>query len=153
MKLPPLLSSLTTKEGDKFLTNGFNGHTGFIDRWWMMLAKDGGGSMFSEDLTEARIVGNEPVEQAILFFHNMAPSGAMNSPVNPSPSWFGQDFMDGRLGMVYTGYWMHGSMVGVTDNEPFVEAMEAGKIKMYPNFTWNGERNNRCITAAGAIAL
>ena len=145
-----LARSITMKDGEQYSITGFNGHTGFIERFWMTLAQMAGGSMYSNDFTQANIVGNEAVESAIAWFHDLAADGAMNSPINPSPAWFGQDFSDGRLGIAYTGYWFHGNVIADA-NEEFQQHVADGKIKMYPHMTWNGTRMHPCVTAAGAI--
>ena len=142
--------ALTVQEGDQYTITGINGHTGFIERFWMVLTQMGGGSIYSDDFTKATIVGNEAAEAAIAWFHDLAVDGAMNSPINPSPAWFGQDFAEGRLGMVYTGYWYHGNALADA-NEAFQANLAEGRIKMYPHMTWNGRRMHPCITAAGAI--
>lgn len=140
----------TTRDGNQYVTTGFNGHTGFIDRYWMSMIKSAGGSLFRDDFSGIELEGNAAALDAINFFHGMAEQGAMNSALNPSPAWFGPDFVAGRLAMVYTGYWFHGFAVGDPD-ETFQQAVADGKIHMYPCFTWKGERHNRCITATGAI--
>ncbi|HRJ40576.1 MAG TPA: hypothetical protein PL105_01780, partial [Caldilineaceae bacterium] len=146
-----LLRAVTTKEGDQTVTMGFDTATGFIDRFWMTMAKNVGSSLYSEDFESINVVGNEAVTDAIAYFFNMAKEGVMTSPLNPSPAWFGPDFVAGRLAVVWTGYWFHGFVVGDPD-EAFKAAAAEGKIKMYPNFTWKGVRNNPCVTATGAIA-
>ena len=124
---------------------------GFIDRFWMSLAKSAGGSLYTEDFTAIQVVDNEPVVNAIKYFFDMAKDGVMSSPLNPSPAgWFGPDFTGGRLGIVWTGYWFHGFCVA-DPGEEFQQAVADGKVKMYPNFSWYGKRSNPCITAAGAI--
>ena len=65
----------------------------------------------------------------------------MNSPLNPSVSWFGPDYANGQLAMVYTGYWFSGQLRGMATNpeEPVIgESMEAGHYQMHPMFTWKG---------------
>ncbi len=143
--------SITTKEGDKTATFGFDTAMGFIDRFWMTMAAAAGGSLYTDDFTSIQVVGNEPVINAIKFFFDMANDGVSTSPLNPSPAWFGPDFSAGRLGIVWTGYWFHGFVVA-EPGEEFQQAVADGKIKMYPNFTWYGTRTNPCITATGAIA-
>lgn len=146
-----LAGALTTKNGDQFETTGYDTVGGFIDRIWMTMVKASGSSIFSEDFTQTNIANNDAAVEAIRFFHDMAAEGAMSSPVNPSPAWFGPDFAAGRLALLSTGYWFHGFAVA-DPTEEFQAAIADGKIKMYPNFTWGGEHHNRCITAAGAVA-
>jgi multiple sugar transport system substrate-binding protein len=149
-QLGELARAVTTTEGDRTLITGFNGHTGFIDRWWMLMAQSAGGSMYSDDFQGVNIRGNDAVTEAIQFIYDLQADGAMNSPLNPSPEWFGPDFVAGRLSMVWTGYWFHGNLVA-DPNEEFQAAVADGKVKLHPNFTWKGTRSNPCITAAGAI--
>jgi len=150
-----LAAAVTKKEGDKTVITGFNTHTGFIDRWWMSLAQTAGGSMFSDDFKSASVVGNAPVADAIKFFYDMMANGSMNSPLNPSVSWFAPDFVNGQLAMVYTGYWFSGQVKSLaTAADATQEAKDAfagNKIKMYPMFSWAVKRNDPCVTAAGTI--
>lgn len=143
--------SLTVREGKQTKIFGYDTAAGFIDRFWMSMAKAAGGSLYSDDFTAIKVVGNEPVESAIKFYFDLAKDGVMSSPLNPSPAgWFGPDFTGGRLGIVHTGYWFHGFVISDPGQE-FQQAVAAGKVKMYPNFSWHGKRSNPCITAAGAI--
>lgn len=146
-----IAQSITVTEGNQTKTFGFDTAAGFIDRFWMSLAKSAGGSLYSDDFTAIQVVDNEPVVNAIKYFFDMAKAGVMTSPLNPSPAgWFGPDFTGGRLGIVWTGYWFHGFCVA-DPGEEFQQAVADGKVKMYPNFSWHGKRSNPCITAAGAI--
>lgn len=143
--------AITVREGNQTRTFGFDTATGFIDRFWMSMAKAAGGSLYTEDFTAIQVVDNEPVVNAIKFYFDLANKGVMPSPLNPSPSeWFGPDFTGGRLGIVRTGYWFHGFIVA-DPGEEFQQSVADGKIKMYPSFSWYGTRSNPCITAAGAI--
>jgi multiple sugar transport system substrate-binding protein len=145
-----LARAITTRTGDQVQTIGFDTAGGFIDRYWMMLAENVGGKLYTDDFSAAEVVGNEPIVEAIKFFYDMAKDGAMTSPLNPSPNWFGPDFAASRLGIVWTGYWFHGFVVS-DPTEDFQQGVAEGKVKMYPNFTWNGVRRNQCVTATGAI--
>ncbi|RIK56045.1 MAG: hypothetical protein DCC57_04030 [Chloroflexi bacterium] len=145
-----LARAITTRTGDQVQTIGFDTATGFIDRYWMMLAKSAGGQLYTDDFSAIQVAGNEPIVEAIKFFYDLAADGAMTSPLAPSPAWFGPDFAAGRLGMVWTGYWFHGFVVS-DPTEEFQQGVEEGKVKMYPCFTWHGERRNQCVTATGAI--
>ncbi|MCX6049283.1 MAG: extracellular solute-binding protein [Chloroflexi bacterium] len=143
--------SVTVREGNQTKTFGFDTAAGFIDRFWMSMAKAAGGSLYTDDFTAIKVVGNEPVVNAIKFYFDLAKDGVMTSPLNPSPAgWFGPDFTGGRLGIVSTGYWFHGFVISDPGPE-FQQAVAAGKVKMYPDFTWYGKRSNPCITAAGAV--
>ena len=139
---------VTQKEVDRTLV------TGFIDRFWMQLALIDGGSLFADDFSRANVVGNDAVVDAISWFRDMMAKGSMNSPLNPSVSWFGPDYANGQLAMVYTGYWFSGQLRGTAINpeeQVIGESMEAGHYQMRPMFTWKGVRKNLCVTAAGAI--
>lgn len=142
--------AVTVKDGETYTITGFNGHTGFIDRWWQYLTKAGGSSFWSDDFTKTNLVGNDAAVAPVAFFNDLATAGAMNSPINPSANWFGPDFVEGRSAITYTGYWFFGNLVN-DPNEEFQALLEEGKVKAYPGMTWEGTRSNPCITAAGAI--
>jgi multiple sugar transport system substrate-binding protein len=146
-----IAQSVTVREGSQTKTFGFDTATGFIDRFWMVMAKAAGGSLYNEDFTAIQVVDNEPAVNAIKYYFDLANAGVMPSALNPSPAgWFGPDFTAGRLAIVRTGYWFHGFCVA-DPGEEFQKALADGKIKMYPSFSWYGTRVNPCITAAGAI--
>ncbi len=148
--LADVARSVVVKDGDLNAITGFDGYTGFLDRWWMHLVNASDSSLFADDFKSANIAGNDAALEAISFFHDMAVDGAMTSPLNPSANWFGPDFVEGRTAMLYTGYWFHGNILG-DPNEEFQANLADGKIKMYPSFTWNGTRSNPCVTAVGAV--
>lgn len=55
----------------------------------MSMAKAAGGSLYTDDFTAIKVVGNEPVVNAIKFYFDLAKDGVMSSPLNPSPAgWF-----------------------------------------------------------------
>ena len=146
-----IAQSVTVREGNQTKTFGFDTAAGFIDRFWMVMAKAAGGALYNDDFTAIQVVGNEPVVNAIKYYFDLANAGVMPSALNPSPAgWFGPDFTGGRLAIVRTGYWFHGFCVA-DPGEEFQQALADGKIKMYPSFSWYGTRANPCITAAGAI--
>ena len=149
-----LAEQVSQKDGDRVLVTGLMFHDGFIDRYWMNMVEAAGSSLFSDDFTSARIADNNAVKDAIRFHFDMARADLMNSPRNPSVSWFGEDFRQGQLAMVQTGYWFSGQLRAfAADDEALAQAMADGKIKAHPGFTWAGERRNPCITAAGAIIV
>lgn len=152
-----LAKAATKTEGDQVTIMGFNTHTGFIDRFWMNLAKMAGGSLFSADFKKASVVGNQPVVDAIKYFYDMMDEGVMNSPLHPSVNWFAPDFANAQLAMVYTGYWFSGQVKDLATAEDATQEAKDGlaqnKWKMYPMFTWQGVRSDPCISAAGAIIV
>jgi multiple sugar transport system substrate-binding protein len=150
-EMAAIAESITVREGSQTTTYGFDTALGFIDRFWMSMAKAAGGSLYTEDFTAIQVVDNEPVVNAIKFYYDLASKGISSSPLNPSgAAFFGPDFTGGRLGIVRTGYWFHGYVVA-DPGEEFQQSLADGKIKMYPSFSWYGTRSNPCITAAGAI--
>lgn len=148
--LADLARAATTQEGGKYVTTGLGTHTPFIDRFWRVLTKAAGGSMFSDDFQQANFVGNDAFTNAVRYYHDLTADGAFQGPVNPTADWFGGDFIAGRLAMVQTGYWFHGT-VTTAEDEAFNQAIADGKIHMYPMFTWQGTRYDPCFTACGAI--
>ena len=64
----------------------------------------------------------------------------------PSPSWAGDDFVKGQVGMVQYGYWFSG-MVSTTKDAP----VGGDKTVFLPAPTWSGKPLNPTISGTGMV--
>jgi multiple sugar transport system substrate-binding protein len=109
-----------------------------------------GQSLFTEDFTKIDIVENEAAREAIRYHYDLAADKISSSPINPSPSWPGQDFANGELALVQYGFWFSGG-VTLWANDEIREKIDEGRIVMLPSPTWKGERRGPTITATASI--
>lgn len=137
-------------DGDRTVNRGFDTNVPWIERFWMVWLEGQGSALFSEDFTKMNLVDNDLARQAVEFHYRLAEDKLSASPINPSPSWIGQDFANGELGLVQYGFWYSGG-VELWSNDEVKEMIEAGRIVMLPSPTWNGIRRGPTITATGSI--
>jgi serine/threonine protein kinase len=142
-------AATSTWEGEYWLT-GLGMRVGTFTHYWMALIKAAGGSLFSDDFRRANIVGNDAAEDAIAYLFALAADGALQSPINSSASWCWDDFIAGRLAMLWAGFWVYPFFIASSDGA-FQQDMTDGTIKMHPNFTWRGTRHNPCAVTYGVI--
>ncbi len=89
--------ALSLFEGDRSVRRGFDTNMPWVERIWMVWLEGLGQSLFSEDFTKVDLVQNEAAREAIKWHYDMAADMISSSPINPSPSWPGQDFANGEL--------------------------------------------------------
>jgi len=109
-----------------------------------------GSSLFNEDFSKIDLVNNPEAREAIEYHFKLGEDKLSVSPFNPSPTWIGQDFADGLLGLVQYGFWFSGGLEAWASEE-MKEKRDNGRIVMLPSPTWKGVRRGPTITATGAI--
>lgn len=137
-------------EGDRSVRRGFDINMPWVERIWMVWLEALGQSLFTEDFTKIDIVENEAAREAIRYHYDLAADKISSSPINPSPSWPGQDFANGELALVQYGFWFSGG-VTLWANDEIREKIDEGRIVMLPSPTWKGERRGPTITATASI--
>jgi multiple sugar transport system substrate-binding protein len=142
--------ALSLFEGDRSVRRGFDCNIPWVERYWMVWLEGMGQSLFTEDFTQIDIVENEAARAAVKYHYDLAASKVSSSPINPSPSWPGQDFANGELALVQYGFWFSGGVM-VWANDAIKEKIDAGRIVMLPSPTWQGVRRGPTITATGSI--
>jgi multiple sugar transport system substrate-binding protein len=137
-------------DGDRVVMRGFDINVPWIERIWMVWLEGLGNSLFSEDFTKMNLVENEEARQAVEYHYQLAADKLSSSPISPSPSWPGQDFSNGDLGLVQYGFWFSGGIMIWADEE-LKPLVDAGRIVMLPSPTWKGVKRGPTITATGSI--
>ncbi|MCC6456249.1 MAG: extracellular solute-binding protein [Caldilineaceae bacterium] len=141
---------LSLFEGDRSVRRGFDTNMPWVERIWMVWLEGLGQSLFTEDFTKLDLVENEAAREAVKWHYDMAASKVSSSPINPSPSWPGQDFANGELSIVQYGFWFSGGLM-IWANDEMKQKIEEGRLIMLPSPTWKGEKRGPTITATGSI--
>lgn len=137
-------------EGDRTVNRGFDTNQPWIERFWMVWLEGMGNSLFSDDFKEMQLVKNDEAREAVAWHFDLSKDKLSISPSNPSPSWFGQDFATGTLGLLQFGFWYSGG-IEVWSDDAMKEKVAAGRIVMLPSPTWKGVKRGPTITATGTI--
>ena len=142
--------ALVKFEGDRSVRRGFDTNMPWVERFWMVWLEGLGQSLFTEDFTKIDLVQNEAAREAVRYHYDLAADKISSSPINPSPSWPGQDFANGELSIVQYGFWFSGGLT-IWANDEMKQKIEDGRLVMLPSPTWKGERRGPTITATGSI--
>ena len=135
---------LTKREGDRIIRMGYGYEQGWISRILSAILIEQDQKLYTEDYTKIVLKDNPNAVEALRWFHDLSKDNATWNPLTPSPSWIGEDFAKGLLGLVGYGYWYVGYMKQID-----VSAVE-GKITMLPAASWTGKKRvNPTVTATG----
>lgn len=104
-ELAPLLTKM---EGDRVLRVGFGYDNIGTDRELQRVSKESGESLFAEDFSSINLTNNPAAMEYLRFLYDLSEKRQTFSALNPSVSWWGQDFIDGRVAMIPTGFWFQG---------------------------------------------
>ena len=129
-------------EGDRTLMFGYDFSWGWIDRIMENMLQETGNSLYASGMGKVNLVSNEEAAAIAKYYFDLAKGRLTESPINPSPSWSGEDFQKGILAMVQWGYWF--SPMAETD-------INKDKVRLLPGPTWTGVRRNPTMTATGMI--
>jgi len=139
-----LAERLTVFEGERVARWGYGYHGGWIDRTWMNILDEIDEKLYSEDQSAIHLTGNDVLKEVAQYFFDLAVNNWVSNPLNPSPSWPGDDFTRGVVGLIQYGFWFG----GMAESD-----MTAGKVRMLPAPTWSGKRLDRTITATGMFMV
>ncbi|KQR51781.1 hypothetical protein ASF88_09190 [Leifsonia sp. Leaf336] len=71
---------------------------------------ESGESLYAKDDKSIRLASNPHAVKALQFIADLAKDGATHSPLNPSATWGGDEFMKGTVAMANYGYWFNASI-------------------------------------------
>jgi multiple sugar transport system substrate-binding protein len=137
-----LAAQMNNIEGDRTLMFGYAYADGWADRIWTNMAMELGKTIYTEGYNTMNIAADEDVKAIVKWYYDVASENLCANPLNPSPSWIGDDFDKGIVAMIQYGYWF-GAMAE-TD-------ITRDLTKMLPGPTWSGVRRDVTMTATGAI--
>ena len=138
--------ALTKREGDRTLRMGFGYETGWLSRILSAILIEQDQKLYTDDYSRIVLTENPQAVEALRYFYDLAKENVTWNPLNPSPSWIGDDFSKGLLGIVAYGYWYTGWLHDAED--PVVK----DAITMLPGPSWTGKRRvNPTLTATGTV--
>jgi multiple sugar transport system substrate-binding protein len=141
-ELAELASKLTVREGDRTTRWGFSYALEWVDRIMMNQLAEKGQKLYSDDFSTLNLSSNPDAVQTAQYFFDLAKANLVPNPLNPSPSWPGDDFTKGTVGLVQYGYWF--SAMAESD-------ITKEQVVMLPGPTWSGTRLDPTITATGLV--
>jgi len=101
-------------------------------------------SLYADSFTRIDLTGNEDAQAVTKYYFDLASENLVANPLNPSPSWNGEDFTKGTLALLQYGYWYSaGAESDIT----------AGQVVMLPAPTWAGVRRDPTMTATGMVMV
>ncbi|MBE0698372.1 MAG: extracellular solute-binding protein, partial [Anaerolineaceae bacterium] len=143
-----LARMLTKKEGENILVAGYGYEQSFFARQLMAILLEEDQTLYSEDFSKVIIRDNEIVMDVLKGFADLSKEGSTWSPLNPCPTWPGQEFINGTEAIAGYGYWYHAML-----NTPAEDAKVDGKsAAFFPAPTWTGKKTvNPTIGGSGYI--
>jgi len=137
-----LAKKLTKREGDRTARWGFAYQNEWIDRMIMNLLAESGQKLYSDDFTKINLTSSDEAKRIAQYFFDLAKENVTANPLNPSPSWVGEDFTKGTVGLIQYGYWF--SAMAESD-------VTKGNVVMLPAPTWTNKRLDPTMTATGMV--
>jgi multiple sugar transport system substrate-binding protein len=137
-----LAKQLARFEGDRVVMWGYGYGDWWVDRIWMNMLAELGQGLYSEDFSKMNLTGNDEAKKVVKYYFDLAKENLVANPLNPSPSWNGEDFTKGTLALLQYGYWF--SAMAESD-------VTRGQVRMLPAPTWAGVRRDPTMTATGMV--
>jgi multiple sugar transport system substrate-binding protein len=137
-----LARALKVMEGDRMLMFGYGYDSAWTDRMWMNMLAELGAGLYTEGFASINLTGSEDAMAVIRYYYDLASEDLAANPLNPSPSWIGDDFNRGILAICQYGFWFGG--MAETD-------ITTGKTIMIPTATWADVPRDPTMTATGYI--
>lgn len=133
---------LTKFEGDRTLVFGYGYDAAWIDRMWMNLLGEKNISLYKDSFNKIDLTGNEEAKAVVKWYYDLAKANVVANPLNPSPSWIGDDFNKAILANCQYGFWFG----GMAESD-----LTKGLTTMIPTATWAGVKRDPTMTATGYI--
>jgi multiple sugar transport system substrate-binding protein len=108
--------ALTKREGDRTIRIGWADND-YWDGILQTVLMEEQQNLFVDDFSRANIKDNPRVVEVLAYYAGLAKANVIWNPLNPSPSWAGDDYVAGRASFIRYGYWMHGIVVGATEED------------------------------------
>jgi len=137
-----LARKLAKFEGDRTLMFGYGYGDWWVDRIFMNMLAELNQTLYADSFSKIALTGNEEAKKIAKYYFDMAKEKLVASPLNPSPSWNGEDFTKGTLAILQYGYWYSASAES---------DVTRGQVLMLPAPTWAGVRRDPTMTATGMI--
>ncbi|HEU5014179.1 MAG TPA: extracellular solute-binding protein [Roseiflexaceae bacterium] len=146
--LSELAKQLTKREGDRTTRMGWGNPEGLtMVRTLQIVLAEQDQNLYKPDFTAIALAETSQAVAFLKYVFDLAKENVIWNPLNPSPSWAGDDFVKGQVGFVQYGYWYSG-MVSTTKDA----AVGGDKAVFLPAPTWSGKQLNPTISGTGMVA-
>jgi multiple sugar transport system substrate-binding protein len=144
-----LARKLTRKEGEHALVIGYAYEQAFFARQIMAILLEEDQSLYNEDFSKILLRDNPLVMEVLQAFTQISKEGITWNPLDPCPTWPGQEFLNSIEAIAGYGYW-YNAMI----NNPGQDAKVDGSMAaFFPAPTWSGKKTvNPTIGGSGYIA-
>lgn len=113
----------------------------WFERVVMNLLAEKGQSLYADDFTSVNL-SSPAAAEVLQYFFDISKAKYDIDPRNPSSSWGGQEFTNGKVAMIQYGYWFS----AMAESK-----VTKGKVVMLPAPTWAGVPRDPTITATGGV--
>jgi multiple sugar transport system substrate-binding protein len=145
--LPALAKKLTKREGDRTTRMGWGNPEGLtLVRTLQIVLAEQDQNLYKDDFSAITLTGNPKAVEFLKYVYDLAKENVTWNPLNPSPSWAGDDFVKGQVGIVQYGYWFSGMIATTKD-----AAVGGDKTLFVPAPTWSGKQLNPTISGTGMV--
>src|SRR5262249_39682620 len=100
-----LAGKLTKRDGDHTLRMGYGYPADMFVRGVQGILASRGEKLYKPDFSAVVLSENPAAVEILRYFHDISKENITWNPLNPSPSWIGEDFLKGALGICHFGYW------------------------------------------------
>jgi multiple sugar transport system substrate-binding protein len=144
--LHDLARKLTKRDGGKVTQMGYGYSFGTFARIVQGLLAERGEKLYKPDFSAIVLKDNPAATETMQYFYDISKENVTWNPLTPSPSWAGDDFLKGILGICQLGYW-YSAMITADK-----EAIEKQKPLQLPAPSWDGkQRFNPTAAAVGLV--
>jgi len=144
--LRELARKLTQRDGDKITRMGYGYSFSTFGRIVQGLLAQRGEKLYKPDFSAIVLKENPAATEIMQYFYDISKENITWNPLSPSPSWAGDDFLKGILGICQLGYWYSAMITADKDT------IEKQKPVLLPAPSWDGkQRFNPTAAAVGLV--
>ncbi|HEU5102583.1 MAG TPA: extracellular solute-binding protein [Roseiflexaceae bacterium] len=145
-ELRDLARKLTKRDGDKVTQMGYGYSFSTFARIVQGLLVQRGEKLYKPDFSAIVLQENPAAIEILRYFYDISKENVTWNPLSPSPSWAGEDFLKGILGICQLGYW-YSAMITANN-----ETLEKQRPVLLPAPSWDGkQRFNPTAAAVGLV--
>jgi multiple sugar transport system substrate-binding protein len=145
--LHELARKLTKRDGDRTPQMGYGYSFGTFVRIVQGILAERGEKLYKPDFSAIVLKENPAATEIMQYFYDISKENVTWNPLNPSPSWAGDDFLKGILGICQLGYWYSAMITADKD------AIEKQKPMLLPAPSWDGKQRFNPTAAAVGLAV
>jgi multiple sugar transport system substrate-binding protein len=145
--LHELARKLTKRDGDHTPQMGYGYSFGTFARIVQGILAERGEKLYKPDFSAVVLKDNPAATEILQYFYDISKENVTWNPLNPSPSWAGDDFLKGILGICQLGYWYSAMITADKD------AIAKQKPILLPAPSWDGKQRFNPTAAAVGLAV